>query len=76
MQALVRFSHIAAGALFTTADVHADTAEALGRTVSAYKLDSLRYDLFKLRTKRLVEKVPVLFLIPDSRGFCRWLLGA
>lgn len=58
MQALVRFSHIAAGAIFTTAEVHADTAEALGRSLTDYKLGSLRYDLSKLRAKKLVEKVP------------------
>jgi len=58
MQALVRFSHIAAGALFTTTEVHADTAEALGHTVTDYKLGSLRYDLSKLRAKGLVQKAP------------------
>jgi len=58
MQALVRFSHIAAAALFTTAELHADTAEALGRSLTDYKLGSLRYDLSKLRAKKLVEKVP------------------
>jgi hypothetical protein len=58
MQALVRFSHLAAGALFTTSELHADTAEALGRTVDDYKLGSLRYDLSKLRAKGLVQKVP------------------
>ena len=31
MQALVRFSHLAAGPRFTTSELHADTAEALGR---------------------------------------------
>jgi hypothetical protein len=58
MQALVRFSHLAAGALFTTSELHADTAEALGVTVDDYKLGSLRYDLSKLRAKGLVEKIP------------------
>ncbi len=58
MQALVRFSHIAAEAMFTTAEVHADTAQALGRNLTDYKLGSLRYDLSKLRAKGLVEKVP------------------
>ena len=58
MQALVRFSHIAAGDTFTSAEIHADTAAALGRTTSDYTLASLRYDLSKLRAKRLVEKLP------------------
>jgi DNA-binding transcriptional ArsR family regulator len=58
MQALVRFSHIAAGTMFTTAGVHADTAEALGWNLTDYQLGSLRYDLSKLRAKGLVEKIP------------------
>jgi hypothetical protein len=58
MQALVRFSHLAAGNTFSSAEIHADTAEALGRTTSDYTLASLRYDLSKLRAKRLVEKLP------------------
>jgi len=58
MQALVRFSHIAAGDTFASAEIHADTAAALDRTTSDYTLASLRYDLSKLRAKRLVEKLP------------------
>lgn len=58
MQALVRFSHIAAGDTFSSAEIHADTAKALGRTVSDYKLAALRYDLSKLRAKHLVQKLP------------------
>lgn len=58
MQALVRFSHIAAGDTFSSAEIHADTAEALDRTTSDYTLASLRYDLSKLRAKHLVEKLP------------------
>jgi len=58
MQALVRFSHVAAGGTFHTADLHADTASALGRSTDQYKLGSLRYDLSKLRAKGLVEKLP------------------
>jgi DNA-binding transcriptional ArsR family regulator len=57
MQALVRFSHIAAQDSFSTAEVHADTAEALGRTTTEYSLASLRYDLSKLRAKGLVERL-------------------
>ncbi len=56
MQALVRFSHIAAQDSFSTAEVHADTAEALGRSTAEYSLASLRYDLSKLRAKGLVAR--------------------
>jgi hypothetical protein len=56
-QALVRFSHIAAQDSFSTAEVHADTADALGRTTADYPLASLRYDLSKLRAKGLVERL-------------------
>jgi DNA-binding transcriptional ArsR family regulator len=58
MQALMRFSHLAAGDTFSTREIHAQTAEALGRTVTDYSLGSLRYDLSKLRAKGLVEKLP------------------
>lgn len=57
MQALVRFSHIAAQDSFSTAEVHADTAEALGRTTADYTLASLRYDLSKLRAKGLIARL-------------------
>jgi hypothetical protein len=58
MHALVRFSHIAAADSFTTAEIHGDTAEALGRSIAEYSLGSLRYDLSKLRAKSLVERLP------------------
>jgi hypothetical protein len=58
MHALVRFAHIAAGNTFTTADIYPRTVEALGVPPTEYSLSSLRYDLSKLRGKRLVEKVP------------------
>jgi hypothetical protein len=58
MHALVRFSHIAAADSFTTAEIHSDTAEALGRSTAEYSLGSLRYDLSKLRAKSLVERLP------------------
>ena len=58
MHALVRFSHIAAVDSFTTSEIHADTAEALGRSTAEYSLGSLRYDLSKLRAKSLVERIP------------------
>ena len=57
MHALVRFSHLAAQDSFSTAEVHADTAGALGRTTADYTLSSLRYDLSKLRAKGLVERL-------------------
>src|SRR2546428_5810273 len=57
MQALVRFSHLAAQDSFSTAEVHADTAEAIGRTTDNYTLASLRYDLSKLRAKGLVGRL-------------------
>lgn len=58
MQALVRFSHIAAGDTFTSAELHPKVAQTLDLPVSDYRLGSLRYDLSKLRAKGLVEKVP------------------
>ncbi len=58
MQALVRFSHIAAGDTFTSAELHPQVAKALDLPVSDYRLGSLRHDLSKLRAKGLVEKVP------------------
>ena len=57
MQALVRFSHIAAQDSFSTAEVHADTAEALGCRPADYTLASLRYDLSQLRAKGLVARL-------------------
>jgi hypothetical protein len=57
MHALVRFSHIAAQDSFSTAELHADTAQALGRTTDEYTLGSLRYDLSKLRAKGLVQRL-------------------
>ena len=57
MHALVRFSHIAAQDSFSTPEIHADTAEALGCTTAQYTLGSLRYDLSKLRAKGLVHRL-------------------
>lgn len=58
MQALVRFSHIAAAGTFTTKLIHPLVAKALGRSVIEYSLGSLRYDLSKLIAKGLVQKLP------------------
>jgi hypothetical protein len=57
MHALVRFAHIAGGDTFTTKDLHPAAVAALDATTDQYRLASLRYDLSKLRVKRLVEKV-------------------
>lgn len=57
MHALVAFSHVLAGQ-FTTADLYPRVLRALGRSSQDYKLNSLRYDLSKLRAKGLIEKIP------------------
>jgi len=57
MHALVRFCHIAARDSFSTKEIHADTAEALGCTTDDYALASLRYDLSKLRAKGFVQRL-------------------
>ena len=57
MHALVAFSHVLAGH-FTTSEVYPRVLQALGFTADQYKLNSLRYDLSKLRAKALVEKIP------------------
>jgi len=41
-----------------TRDLHPATVAALDSTPEQYRLASLRYDLSKLRAKRLVDKVP------------------
>ena len=58
MHSLGRFSNIAAGGKFTTADLYHPAWEALGLTKSQYSLASFRYDLSKLRATGLLEKVP------------------
>jgi hypothetical protein len=57
MHALVRFAHVAGGDTFTMPDLHPAAAAALDVTTDQYRLSSLRYDLSKLRAKRLVERV-------------------
>ncbi len=54
----MRFSHLAAGGTFRTVDLYPPTLEALDCSEDRYSLASLRYDLSKLRAKKLVEKVP------------------
>ena len=58
MHALVRFCHIAAQNTFSTAEIYSDTLAALETSPKEYSLGSLRYDLWKLRAKGLVEKIP------------------
>src|SRR5467141_2928844 len=73
MHALVRFSHIAAGNSFTTAEIHPAVIEALGCAPEYYPLASLRYDLSKLRAKGLVAKLPNsrrYQLLPQGYSIC------
>jgi hypothetical protein len=58
MHSLVRFCYLAAEGTFTTRDLYPQTLQALRRTPEEYKRGSLRYDLWKLRAKGLVEKIP------------------
>jgi hypothetical protein len=58
MHALVRFCPIAAHNTFTTTEIYTDTLAALETSPKEYSLGSLRYDLWKLRAKGLVEKLP------------------
>jgi hypothetical protein len=58
MHSLVRFCYLAAEGTFTTRDLYPQTLQALQETLPEYKLASLRYDLWKLRAKGLVQKIP------------------
>jgi len=58
MHSLVRFCYLAAGGTFTTAELYPHVLEALRLSAADYKLNSLRYDLWKLRVKGLIEKLP------------------
>lgn len=57
LQALTCFAYLAGTGCFRTKDLHQTTAAALGQTTATYSLAQLRYDLAKLRAKRLVERV-------------------
>jgi len=73
MSALVWFSHVAAGDSFTTAELQAATAEALGIPVEQCPLGVLRYELWKVRAKGLVEKLPHsrrYRLLPNGHRIC------
>ena len=58
MHSLVRFCYLAAEGTFTTPDLYPQTLQTLKMAPEEYKLGSLRYDLWKLRAKGLVEKIP------------------
>ena len=73
MSSLVRFSHVAAGDTFTTAELQAGVAEALDIPVEECPLSSVRYELSKLRAKSLVEKLPHsrrYHLLPNGYRIC------
>jgi hypothetical protein len=57
MQALVRFSHIAAGGTLPPSSFTPHVVGSLGTSAAEYKLSSLRYDLSKLRAKGLVVRI-------------------
>jgi hypothetical protein len=58
MHSLVRFCYLAAEGTFTPRDLYPQTLQAIRMTPEEYKLASLRYDLWKLRAKGLLEKIP------------------
>ena len=73
MHALVRFAHVAAGNSFTTAEINPHVITALGCSPDRYTLASFRYDLSKLRAKRLVAKLPGsrrYQLLPQGYSIC------
>lgn len=73
MSSLVRFSHIAAGDTFTTAELQTGVAEALDIPVEKCPLSSVRYELSKLRAKGLLEKLPHsrrYHLLPNGYRIC------
>jgi len=73
MSSLVRFSHVAAGDTFTTAELQAAAAEALGIPMEKLPLSGVRYELWKLRAKGLIEKLPHsrrYRLLPNGYRIC------
>lgn len=58
MQALVRFQNLAAQATFSTSELHPHILRTLGSSPDQFSLPSLRYELWKLRSKSLVDKLP------------------
>ncbi|HKU23920.1 MAG TPA: hypothetical protein VJQ54_00535 [Candidatus Sulfotelmatobacter sp.] len=73
MSSLVRFSHVAARDTFTTAELQATTAQALGIPIEHCPLAGIRYELWKLRAKGLIEKLPHsrrYLLLPKGYRLC------
>jgi hypothetical protein len=73
MSSRVRFSHIAAGDSFTTAELQPAVAEALGIPVEKCPLSGLGYELGKLRGKGLIENLPPsrrYQLLPNGYRLC------
>ena len=73
MHALVRFCYLAAGSTFTTDQLYPHVLQALGLSAADYQLSSLRYDLWKLRAKGLIEKIPHsrrYQLLPNGYQIC------
>jgi len=73
MSSLVRFSHVAAGDTFTTKELQTAAAEALGISIEELTLGGLRYELWKLRAKGLIEKLPHsrrYRLLPNGYRIC------
>ena len=73
MSSLVRFSHVAAGDTLSTAELQAAAAEALGGSAEQCPLAALRDELWKLRAKGLVEKLPHsrrYQLLPNGYRIC------
>src|SRR5207249_6045383 len=56
MQALVCFSHVAAGGTFTTREIHPKAAEALSLSPDDYKLGSLRTSCRSYEPRGLSKK--------------------
>jgi diadenosine tetraphosphatase ApaH/serine/threonine PP2A family protein phosphatase len=73
MSALVRFSHVTAGDTFTTSELQVGVAEALDIPADKCPLGSVRYELWKLRAKGLVDKLPHsrrYKLLPNGYRIC------
>jgi hypothetical protein len=62
MSFLVRFSHVAAGDTFTTAELQEGPKPSISLSEKC-PLSSVRYELSKLRAKDLVEKLHILAAI-------------
>jgi hypothetical protein len=73
MHALVRFSHLMARDTFTVRELQPQAAQALGCSENEYKLNSVRYELAKLRAKGLAEKIAhshCYRLLPQGYRLC------